>query len=91
MSTLPALAPNYAAALHLIDEAHAEDPNTIAGPDGNPVPYELHYAQKMTRFLALRKPDASPLLQLACRAQHFRRCVLFPPFFVPSPSTFYFP
>ncbi|KAK3983796.1 cytochrome b2 [Cladorrhinum sp. PSN332] len=27
----------------------------------------------MTRWLALRKPDASPALQLACRAQHFRR------------------
>ncbi|KAK4103896.1 hypothetical protein N658DRAFT_493361 [Parathielavia hyrcaniae] len=27
----------------------------------------------MTRWLASRKPDASPALQLACRAQHFRR------------------
>lgn len=37
------------------------------------MPYELHYAQKMTRWLARRSPDASPALQLACRAQHFRR------------------
>ncbi|KAK1770531.1 cytochrome b2 [Phialemonium atrogriseum] len=27
----------------------------------------------MTRWLELRSPDASPALQLACRAQHFRR------------------
>ncbi|KAK3956088.1 cytochrome b2 [Pseudoneurospora amorphoporcata] len=27
----------------------------------------------MTRWLALREPEASPVLQLACRAQHFRR------------------
>ncbi|KAH7033249.1 uncharacterized protein B0I36DRAFT_383143 [Microdochium trichocladiopsis] len=37
------------------------------------VPYELHYAQKMTRWLRLRCPEASPVLQVACRAQHFRR------------------
>lgn len=72
MASLESLAPNHAAAVKLIDEAHAQDPNTIPGDDG-PVPYELHYAQKMTRWLAQRKPDASPALQLACRAQHFRR------------------
>ncbi|KAJ3458661.1 hypothetical protein MRS44_012770 [Fusarium solani] len=27
----------------------------------------------MTKWLALRSPSASPVLQLACRAQHFRR------------------
>ncbi|KAK0670508.1 hypothetical protein QBC41DRAFT_345530 [Cercophora samala] len=69
MTTLPPLPSNYQAALDLIDQAHAQDPRK--GP--NDVPYELHYAQKMTRWLAKRKPDASPALQLACRAQHFRR------------------
>ncbi|KAK4172348.1 hypothetical protein QBC36DRAFT_314918 [Triangularia setosa] len=69
MTSLPALPSNYGTALSLIDEAHAQDPRK--GP--NDVPYELHYAQKMTRWLAQRKPDASPALQLACRAQHFRR------------------
>ena len=64
----------YVTALRLIDEAHGEDPNTTASPQG-PVPYELHYAKKMTRWLAVREPTASPLLQLACRAQHFRRFV----------------
>ncbi|KXJ93090.1 FMN-dependent dehydrogenase-domain-containing protein [Microdochium bolleyi] len=46
---------------------------STAADNSNAVPYELHYAQKMTRWLALRCPDASPALQVACRAQHFRR------------------
>ncbi|KAK3905282.1 hypothetical protein C8A05DRAFT_30867, partial [Staphylotrichum tortipilum] len=70
METFESLPPNYVAAIVLIDEAHAADPTTTGDP---PVPYELHYARKMTRWLAQRKPDASPKLQLACRAQHFRR------------------
>lgn len=65
-------AQNYKAAIALIDEAHAQDPN-IAAASGQDVPYELHYAQKMTRYLSLRTPDASPILQVAVRAQHFRR------------------
>ncbi|CAJ2507708.1 Uu.00g088940.m01.CDS01 [Anthostomella pinea] len=74
MAALPDLPANYAAALKLIDEAHADDPKTIPSADGDgTIPYELHYAQKMTRWLALRWPDASSTLQLACRAQHFRR------------------
>ncbi|KLU88423.1 hypothetical protein MAPG_07408 [Magnaporthiopsis poae ATCC 64411] len=76
MATLPELPANYGAALRLIDEAHALDPRTAeakVGADGEQVPYELHYARKMTRWLAVRSPDASPVLQLACRAQHFRR------------------
>ncbi|KAJ4403851.1 hypothetical protein N0V82_010595 [Gnomoniopsis sp. IMI 355080] len=72
--TLPALKANYAKALSLIDEAHAQDPNKIPSLDGaGEVPYELHYAQKMTRWLSERCADAPPTLQLACRAQHFRR------------------
>ncbi|KAK4203325.1 hypothetical protein QBC40DRAFT_275040 [Triangularia verruculosa] len=69
MTALTPLPGNYQVAFNLIDEAHAQDPRK--GP--NDVPYELHYAQKMTRWLTQRKPDASPALQLACRAQHFRR------------------
>lgn len=82
MATLPELPANYAAALRLIDEAHALDPRTAeakVGVDGEQVPYELHYARKMTRWLAVRSPAASPVLQLACRAQHFRRCVALMP------------
>ena len=72
MASLPELPENYAAGLKLIDEAHAKDPKTIDS-DGQTIGYELHYARKMTRWLGLRKPDASPALQLACRAQHFQR------------------
>lgn len=77
MSVSPAnLSPTYAEAWRLIDDAHAADPNRIAGPGGlSSVPYELHYSQKMTKWLQSRCPDASPALQLACRAQHFRRYV----------------
>lgn len=80
--TATALPANYATAIRLIDEAHSHDPKRIPAPDdtsvispitSSTVPYELHYAQKMTRWLTLRSPDASPALQLACRAQHFRR------------------
>ncbi|KAJ2904854.1 glutamyl-tRNA synthetase [Zalerion maritima] len=70
MDSLPPLPDNYAAGLKLIDEAHAQDERRDASGE---VPYELHYAQKMTRWLAVRCPTASPALQLACRAQHFRR------------------
>jgi hypothetical protein len=70
-------AANYEAAIALIDQAHAQDP-TITLVDGKEVPYELHYAQKSTHYLSLRKPDASPILKTAVRAQHFRRRV--PPF-----------
>ena len=76
MESFQSLGANYVTAIRLIDEAHAGDPNTIPGGDdgaNSTIPYELHYARKMTRWLAKRKPDASPALQLACRAQHFRR------------------
>ncbi|KAK0643087.1 hypothetical protein B0T16DRAFT_331484 [Cercophora newfieldiana] len=71
-SILP-LPVNYDTALKLIDEAHAKDPRTAEDKSGNALPFELDYAQKMTRWLAARCPEASPALQLACRAQHFRR------------------
>lgn len=65
-------AQNFETAISLIDEAHAQDPN-IAIVDGESVPYELHYARKMSHYLQLRAPDASPVLKVAIRAQHFRR------------------
>jgi hypothetical protein len=65
-------AENYEASIALIDEAHARDPN-ITVVNGHAVPYELHYAQKMSHYLSLRAPTASPILQVAIRAQHFRR------------------
>ena len=97
MESQNSLEENYATAVRLIDEAHAGDPRTIPSPEGgsSTVPYELHYAQKMSRWLALRCPDPSPALQLACRAQHFRRLVWlsrkipFPP--LPPPSLLILP
>ncbi|KAL1304314.1 hypothetical protein AAFC00_000717 [Neodothiora populina] len=66
------MAPNYKAALKAIDEAHAQDPKKVT-IDGTETPYELHYANKMTAYLDKRSPDASDVVKLAIRAQHFRR------------------
>lgn len=66
------MAPNFEKASQLIDEAHAQDPKKIE-VNGHEVPYELHYAQKMTSYLEKRSPHASDPLKLAVRAQHFRR------------------
>lgn len=72
--SLPPLAPQHVQAIQLIDDAHAQDPNLVDGPDGpQTLPYELHYAHKMTKWLAEHSPNASPVLQIACRAQHFQR------------------
>lgn len=62
----------YLSALTLIDNAHAQDPKTVV-IDGKDVPYELHYAQKMSKYLEKRAPSAPEVLRLAIRAQHFRR------------------
>ena len=63
---------DFKKALKSIDEAHAEDPTkvTIGGVE---LPYELHYAQKMSNYLFKRYPAAPDVLQLAIRAQHFKR------------------
>ena len=74
MEEINPLPANYHQALKLIDEAHAKDPRSVERESGS-MPFELDYAQHMTRWLALREPGASPVLQLACRAQHFRRFV----------------
>ncbi|MCJ1236717.1 hypothetical protein MMC14_004699 [Varicellaria rhodocarpa] len=63
---------NFERALKSINEAHAEDPKKIT-IDGVEIPYELHYAQKMSNYLLKRCPAAPDILQLAIRAQHFRR------------------
>ena len=62
----------YEQALQRIDAAHSDDPNTITINGAN-VPYELHYAQKMTTYLERLDPSATDLLRLAVRAQHLRR------------------
>jgi len=64
--------PDYEKALKAIDDAHAQDPKKVV-VDGKEIPYELHYAHKMTAYLSKRAPDASDVVKLAIRAQHFRR------------------
>lgn len=66
------MAPNLTQALEKIDAAHSEDPNKI-DINGESIPYELHYANKMTKFLSLHTPEADEVVATAARAQHFRR------------------
>ena len=63
----------FTEAFRLFDAANSEDPNLEPGPDGQPVPKELLYAQRMTACLARVAPDAPEAVQLAARAQHIRR------------------
>lgn len=63
----------YETALRLIDEAHSQDPTTTTSQNGDQLPYELHYANKMTQYLSQRQPTASEPLRLAIRAQHLKR------------------
>jgi hypothetical protein len=59
-------------ALQLFDEANAEDPNTEM-VNGQPLPKELVYGQRMSARLSVFAPDAPETVQLAARAQHIRR------------------
>ena len=58
--------------LRRFDEANAEDPNTEV-IDGQPLPKELVYGQRMSARLAVFAPDAPETVKLAARAQHIRR------------------
>jgi hypothetical protein len=64
---------HFAEAIRLFDAANSEDPNLEPGTDGQPVPKELLYAQRMTDCLARVAPDAPEAVQLAARCQHIRR------------------
>ncbi|OAQ96300.1 hypothetical protein LLEC1_00143 [Akanthomyces lecanii] len=70
---LPHLSARFTQAIELIDQAHAQDKREAGNAGDEKIPSELHYAKKMTSWLAIRCPEASPVLQLACRAQHFKR------------------
>jgi hypothetical protein len=60
------------AVLQEIDRVQGEDPRRIL-LDETSRPYEAVYAERMgTRLISLY-PEASPLLQIAARAQHLRR------------------
>jgi hypothetical protein len=59
-------------ALRRFDEANAEDPNHEV-VEGEPVPKELVYGQRMSARLSAFAPNAPETVQLAARAQHIRR------------------
>lgn len=55
-----------------IDEINQQDPNVIS-IDGQSVPKELIYGQRMSQCLESHWPDADELTQIAVRAQHIKR------------------
>lgn len=59
-------------ALELIDQANREDPN-VELLDGQRIPKEILYAQRMTDWLKKLAPNAPETLQIAAHAQHIRR------------------
>ncbi|WP_031428832.1 DUF4202 domain-containing protein [Flavimarina sp. Hel_I_48] len=59
-------------ALEAIDAHNAQDPNHEE-VNGNKVPKELLYSQRMTQQLLHFEPEASEALQIAARAQHICR------------------
>ena len=58
--------------LRRFDEENAEDPNQEV-VNGQPLPKELVYGQRMSARLAAFAPDAPETVKLAARAQHIRR------------------
>ena len=63
----------FAEACRLFDAANAEDPTLEANDQGQPVPKELLYAERMSACLHRVAPDAPEAVQLAARSQHIRR------------------
>ena len=63
----------FAEACRLFDAANAEDPTLEPNDQGQPVPKELLYAERMSACLARVAPDAPEAVQLAARSQHIRR------------------
>jgi hypothetical protein len=59
-------------AIARFDAANAEDPN-VEEFDGQEMPKELLYAQRMTSWLHRLDADAPEAVQLAARCQHIRR------------------
>ncbi|RYY16259.1 MAG: DUF4202 domain-containing protein [Cytophagaceae bacterium] len=63
----------FAEACRLFDAANAEDPTLEPNAQGQLVPKELLYAERMTVCLHRVAPDAPEAVQLAARSQHIRR------------------
>ena len=64
--------PRFDDAIRMFDQANSEDPN-IEVINGQPMPKELVYGQRMSARLAVFAPDAPETVKLAARAQHIRR------------------
>ena len=62
----------FACALARFDAENACDPNTIEW-EGERIPYELFYAQRLTAWVLRLEPGASEALLLAARSQHLCR------------------
>jgi hypothetical protein len=62
----------YKAVIGDIDAANADDPRTVAVGD-MARPYEIVYAERMSRRLEAMYPEVSELLRIAARGQHVRR------------------
>ncbi|MGP9499612.1 MULTISPECIES: DUF4202 domain-containing protein [unclassified Halomonas] len=58
--------------LTALDQLHSEDPKTTNVAD-EPLPAELLYAQRMSKWLAHLNQTPSECLQIAVRAQHLQR------------------
>lgn len=59
--------------LAAFDAANAEDPHTETNAEGQKVPKEMLYGQRMSDVMEDFAPDASECLQLAARCQHIQR------------------
>jgi hypothetical protein len=59
-------------AIRGFDQANSQDPNKEI-QNGQEVPKDLLYAQRMTEWLSKVSPEASEVLQLAARSQHICR------------------
>ena len=59
--------------LAAFDEANRQDPRVDHDEQGDEVPSELLYAQRMSQTLESFRPGASEALQLAARCQHIER------------------
>ena len=65
----------FASAIAAIDAANARDPNRTV-VDRVKSPHELHYARRMSQWLARLEPGATEALRLAVRCQHLQRWMI---------------
>ena len=72
MAREPSGSGRLARALAAIDAANADDPRSVR-VGGSERPREIDQAERVSRWVARLRPDASEALQLAARAHHVRR------------------